>query len=187
MAGMSPEQPAEVRLPPHQPHCFGCGPANPASLDLALFALGDRIRGLVRFDRRQEGAPGLAHGGAVATLLDDALGSLLMVLGRPAVTARLCVDFRRPAILDRELTVEAWVDRVADRKLHLESHILDGDVVVAEAQALFLQVGLEHFEAGGEPVPAAWREAWPVLHPPGDERVPGRVRRGPGGLRLPAE
>jgi acyl-coenzyme A thioesterase PaaI-like protein len=44
----------------------------------------DRVRGVVRFDRRQERSPGLAHGGAVAAALDDLLGTVLVVVGRLA-------------------------------------------------------------------------------------------------------
>ena len=147
-------------LPPHQEHCLGCGTANPASLGATYALAGDRVVGHVRFDRRQEGAPGLAHGGALATLLDDALGSLLAVVGRPAVTARLCVDYRSPAVLHRDLVVDAWIERVDGRKLHLAGTVKDGEVVVAEATALFLEVDLSHFEAGGETVPPEWGSAW---------------------------
>lgn len=76
-------------LPPHQPHCLGCGNQNPASLGLRLRRDGDRIRGELTLDRRHEGAPGFVHGGALSTALDDALGSVLMILERPAVTAGL--------------------------------------------------------------------------------------------------
>jgi acyl-coenzyme A thioesterase PaaI-like protein len=125
-------------------------------MGLELRVENDRVIGRVTFDRRQEGAPGIAHGGAVATVLDDALGTLLVVLRRPAVTANLNLDFRAPALLGRPLEVEAWTDRVDARKLHLAGRLLDGDDVVAEAKALFLEVDLEHFRRGGQALPEAW-------------------------------
>lgn len=147
---------ADGTLPAHQPHCLGCGPANPCGMGLELRVENDHVRGRVTFDRRQEGAPGIAHGGAVATVIDDALGTLLVVLRRPAVTANLNLDFRAPALLGRVLDVEAWTERTDGRKLHLAGRLLDGEQVIAEAQALFLEVDLEHFRRGGHPLPEGW-------------------------------
>jgi acyl-coenzyme A thioesterase PaaI-like protein len=110
----------------------------------------ERVRGEVTLDRRHEGAPGYAHGGAVSTILDDAVGMLLFVLERPAVTARLEVDFRAPAYTGRRFEVEAWVDRVDGRKLHLVSELRDEGELVAEAHALFLEVDTEHFRRGAK-------------------------------------
>ncbi|WP_320669186.1 PaaI family thioesterase [Patulibacter defluvii] len=144
----------------HHPHCLGCGSENPAGMGLRIRAEGDRIRGEVRFDRRQEGAPGIAHGGAVATVLDDALGSVLMLLRRPAVTANLNIDYRAPAFLDRDLRLEAWSSGVEGRKIQLHGVLRDGETTIAEARALFLEVDLEHFRRSGQPLPDAW-EGWP--------------------------
>lgn len=146
-------------VPAHQPHCLGCGPDNPAGMGLRMRIDGDRVLGCVRFDRRQQGAPGFAHGGAVATVLDDALGTVLIVVGRPAVTASLNVEFRAPAFLDRELQVEAWCERIDERKLHLAGRLRDGAELVAEARALFVEVDIDHFRRGGHDLPEAW-SAW---------------------------
>lgn len=135
-------------LPPHQPNCLGCGPENPAGLGMRMRQDGERVLGEVTLDDRHEGAPGYAHGGAVTTALDDAIGMLLFVLRRPAVTAKLEVNFRRPAFIGRPFELEAWVDRIDGRKLHLCSEMRDERETVAEASALFLEVDPEHFAAG---------------------------------------
>ena len=135
-------------LPPHHPGCMGCGPENPAGIGMRMERDGDRVHGSVELDQRHQGAPGYAHGGAVATILDDALGMLLLVLRRPAVTARIEVDFRRPAYLGRRFEVEAWVDRVDGRKLWMAAALHDHGEVVAEARSLFLEVKPEHFARG---------------------------------------
>jgi acyl-coenzyme A thioesterase PaaI-like protein len=143
-------------VPPHHEHCLACGPENPAGMGLRLRIDGDVVRGDVRFDRRQEGAPGFAHGGAVSTVLDDTFGTVLILLRRPGVTANLTVDFRAPAFLDRDLTTEAWCDRVEGRKVHLTGRMLDGEFVVAEATAIFVEVDLAHFQRGGAELPESW-------------------------------
>ena len=160
---MRPE--ADGSVPAHQPHCLGCGTDNPASMGRRMRVAGDRVRGHVRFDRRQEGAPGFAHGGAVATVLDDALGTVLVLVRRPAVTARLEVDYRAPTFLDRDLEIEAWCERIEGRKLHLEGELRDGETVVARAHALFVEVDLAHFQQGGRELPERWRE-WPAGETP---------------------
>lgn len=149
---------SDGRLPPHQPHCLGCGDQNPASLGLRLRREGDRVRGDVTLDRRHEGAPGFAHGGAVSTVLDDALGSVLMILERPAVTARLEVNYRRPAFLGRRFEVEAWAEQADGRKLHLAGELRDGGEIVADARAVFVQVEITHFLRGAGELPVSWRE-----------------------------
>src|SRR5919202_2783582 len=111
---------------------MGCGDRNPAGGGMRMGREGDRVRGSVTLARRHEGAPGYAHGGAVSTILDDALGMLLFVLRRPAVTARLEVDFRRPAYLGHPFDVEAWVDEIDGRKLWMRAELRhDGELVAA--------------------------------------------------------
>jgi acyl-coenzyme A thioesterase PaaI-like protein len=146
-------------LPPHHPHCLGCGPDNPGSLGLRLAIDGERVTGEVTLDERHQGAPGFAHGGAVATALDDTLGTLLVVLGQPGVTARLEVNYRRPAFLGRRFRLEAEVERVEGRKIHMAALMRDDGEVVADARALFIQVEPDHFLQTGE-VPREWTEHW---------------------------
>ncbi|MEA2398823.1 MAG: hypothetical protein QOK25_2379 [Thermoleophilaceae bacterium] len=135
-------------LPPHHPNCMGCGDENPAGMGMRMRIDGDRVFGEVTLDSRHEGAPGYAHGGAISTVLDDALGMLLFVLRRPAVTARLEVNFRRPAYLDQLFDVEAWVDEVKGRKLHLAAELRSAGELVADGRALFIEVEPEHFARG---------------------------------------
>lgn len=151
--------PPESRtVTPHHDHCLGCGPANPAGMGLQFQITGERVRSPLRLDRRHEGAPGFVHGGAVATALDDTIGTLLIVLRRPAVTARLQVDYRRPVFIGTDYVVEAWIDRIDGRKLHLAGAITDtGGDLVAEATALFVEVDMEHFRQSGAEVPEHWR------------------------------
>jgi acyl-coenzyme A thioesterase PaaI-like protein len=145
---------AEPRaLPPHHAHCLGCGPENPASLGLKLAIDGERVRGEVTLDDRHQGAPGFAHGGAVATALDDTLGTLLLVLRQPGVTARLEINYRRPAFLHRRFELEAWVERVEGRKIEMAAEMREDGEVVADATALFIQVDREHFLQGADQLP----------------------------------
>ena len=141
-------EPRHDWYPPHQPNCMGCGPENPASLGLRMRPDGEGVAGEVTFRAQHEGAPGFAHGGAVATVLDDALGMLLMRLGRPAVTRRLEVDYERPCFIDRRYDVEASIERIDGRKLWMVASLSEDGERVAAARALFLGVDVEHFLQG---------------------------------------
>ena len=91
--------PHEDGLPAHHPQCLGCGPDNPHGHHLQVWRDGDRVRSRHVFDPRHVGAPGIAHGGAVATVLDDLFGFVLYVVGDLAVTRHLEVGYRAPVLL----------------------------------------------------------------------------------------
>jgi acyl-coenzyme A thioesterase PaaI-like protein len=134
--------------PPHQPNCLGCGPDNPAGLGLKMRRGGEGVVGEVTFGRHHEGAPGFAHGGAVATVLDDAFGMLLMRLRRAAVTRRLEVDYDRPCFVGRRYDVSATCERIDGRKLWLDASLSEDGEVVARARGLFICVDAAHFLQG---------------------------------------
>jgi len=145
-----------IPLPVHAPGCFGCGQDNPCGLGLEAWQDGDDIRGRVTFDQHHRGAPTFAHGGAVATALDDCLGFLLYVIGEPAVTAKLEVNYRRPVLLDVEYTLHAWLEGREGRKLYTAITMCDIDGnVVAEGTGLFVTVSMEHFT---KDLPEDWRD-----------------------------
>ena len=97
---MSRPAPTTVgRLPSHSPTCAGCGKDNPAGLALEVDATEHGVSAVHRFDDRQEGAPGITHGGLVAAAFDDLFGFLLYRVGELAVTRSLTVEYLRPVLL----------------------------------------------------------------------------------------
>ncbi|MER0448789.1 PaaI family thioesterase [Streptomyces sp. Edi4] len=139
----------------HYGHCFGCGDGAPHGLHLAARA-GEGVRVTAEFTVREahQGAPGLAHGGVLATALDETLGSLNWLLRVIAVTGRLETDFVRPVPVDAVLHLEAEVTAVAGRKIYSRATGRiggpDGPVAV-RAQALFIEVKVDHFIDNGRP------------------------------------
>lgn len=137
-------------IPPHHAKCFGCGPENPAGLQMRMWQEDDRACAELVLDTRHEGAPGFAHGGAVAAALDDLFGGVLVILRIPAVTAKLRVDYRAPVLLGRALQLSGSCTRRDGRKLTMQGSIFDRDRLVAEAQALFVEVAVDHFRQSGK-------------------------------------
>ncbi|MBY6709101.1 MULTISPECIES: PaaI family thioesterase [unclassified Rhodococcus (in: high G+C Gram-positive bacteria)] len=135
-----------MELPPHHPHCLGCGPANPHGHQLAVQREQNGVIAHHRFDERHVGAPGIAHGGAVATVLDDLFGFLLYTVGELAVTRRLEIDYRAPVLLANPYVLRAGVRGRVGRKLDLTATMNDSEGrSVATATALFIVVELDHF------------------------------------------
>ena len=133
-------------LPPHHPNCLGCGPENPNGHFLSVRRDGDGVVAHHQFDQRHVGAPGIAHGGAVATVIDDLFGFLLYSVGELAVTRRLELEYLAPALLDTPYILRAAVRSRDGRKLDLRSTMEDAEGrTVITATALFIVVEVEHF------------------------------------------
>jgi acyl-CoA thioesterase FadM len=83
------------------------------------------------------------------------------------VTARIFIRYRRPVLINHELTVAAWVNESRGRRIHIDGAIRENGEVLAEARAAFLHVPLEHFLASpeGQAAGEAWRRR---LHPDGE-------------------
>ncbi|MFE9661504.1 hotdog domain-containing protein [Streptomyces sp. NPDC005955] len=151
-----PDAPAPGEpLGSHYAHCFGCGEEQPHGLHLAARAQ-DGVRVTAEFTVRpvHQGAPGLAHGGVLATALDETLGSLNWLLRVIAVTGRLETDYLLPVPVDTVLHLDAEVVAVAGRKIYsrVSGRIggPDGPEAV-RARALFIEVKVDHFIDNGRP------------------------------------
>ncbi|MEU9269373.1 PaaI family thioesterase [Streptomyces sp. NPDC048251] len=137
----------------HYEHCFGCGGEQTHGLHLEARA-GEGVTVTAEFTVQpaHQGAPGLAHGGILATALDETLGSLNWLLRTIAVTGRLETDFVRPVPVGTTLYLEAEVTAVARRKIYSSATGRiggpDGPLAV-RADALFIEVAVEHFVSHG--------------------------------------
>ncbi|MDI3418757.1 PaaI family thioesterase [Streptomyces luteolus] len=154
-----PDAPAPGELlGAHYEYCFGCGHGQPHGLHLEARAGADpdavAITAEFTVKPEHQGAPGLAHGGVLATALDETLGSLNWLLRVIAVTGRLETDFVRPVPVGTVLHLDAEVTAVAGRKIYSTATGRiggpDGPVAV-RADALFIEVKVDHFIDNGRP------------------------------------
>lgn len=82
-----------------------------------------------------------AHGGLMATLLDEALGTPVFVQS-PAgcATAELSVTYERPLPIPAVVLCRSWVDKAEGRKIWIKGTIEDGNgLVFARGQSLFVK------------------------------------------------
>jgi acyl-coenzyme A thioesterase PaaI-like protein len=102
-----------------------------------------------------EGPPGNVHGGVIALLLDQLLGSVAAWASRPGMTAYLNLTYRRPTPLG-PISGEARVAEISGRKTVVVGELRNaaGETTV-EAEALFV-------------VPQAWLDRQKPAEPAGD-------------------
>ena len=140
------EQDAKSPLGWKRDYCFGCGPANPSGLHLKfdLGPAGDSY--LANFELATEfgGPPGHAHGGIVATILDEAMSKANKLRGRIALTRRIEVEYLRPVPLGKPLVVEGRIGSVRGRASYNHAEIRNSEgAVLARSRGKFLAVDAE--------------------------------------------
>jgi acyl-coenzyme A thioesterase PaaI-like protein len=101
-----------------------------------------RVRGTARFRRFHLGRNGAAHGGSIAMLFDSLLGYTASKLTRSPYqrTAFLHVNYRHIVPVEMELQVDAGIERVDGRKIFVQGRLTDGEVLLADGEALFVRL-----------------------------------------------
>lgn len=101
-----------------------------------------RIRGTATFRRYHLGRNGAVHGGALGLLFDSALGYAASKLTRSPYqrTAFLHINYRKIVPIEKELQIEAGIERIDGRKIFVEGRLLDGDTPLTDAEALFVKL-----------------------------------------------
>ncbi|MCA9574169.1 MAG: PaaI family thioesterase [Polyangiales bacterium] len=123
------------------------GRSNPVAGPLVLRREGERVVGEISLGPAHGGAPGLVHGGVVATLLDEVLGHAAISTGVSVVTATLNVRYHAPTPLGVTLRCEGWIAEHTGRRFKLKGQILAGDKRTASAEGVFVDVSGDRFDA----------------------------------------
>ncbi len=109
---------------------------------------GGRLRCRMPIDARHVGAPDVAHGGAITTLLDMALGVEALdraaARGKATSTVELKVNFLRPARVGTILVTETAIEFEGKRLLVVRGRARDA----ATGEAVALAVGTFNFYEG---------------------------------------
>ncbi len=110
---------------PKYDNCFICGPKNKSGLDLTFEVLGDEIRTEWTPRPDHSSYDGIAHGGVISAVLDEALGwTGWSTFKSLYLTAELTVRFVRPVLTGRRYIVKARLTRARSR-----FYIAEGEVV----------------------------------------------------------
>ena len=108
---------------PH--HCFVCGELNARGLRATIYATSGMAWTEVTLGPDLVGWSDKAHGGILATLLDEVMGWALFEHDCWGVTAELTVRYLRPADVNRRVRVEGEVVEANRRLFRTRGRILD--------------------------------------------------------------
>jgi uncharacterized protein (TIGR00369 family) len=106
-------------------NCFACGSLNREGLRLVLHVEPGRAWTELELERRFEGWSGIAHGGIVATILDEVMAWALVGEENWGLTARMAIDFRRPVPIGRSIRAEGRVTRARRRLVEATGRVVD--------------------------------------------------------------
>lgn len=121
--------------------CFACGSENPRGLGMRFRLEDGRAVADFTVPEYLQGYPGQAHGGGIATMLDEAMGWAVYAQGIWAMTARFTMRVRRNVPLGEPLTVRGWVTRDRGRFIELRSELRSKEgALLAHADGLFARV-----------------------------------------------
>jgi uncharacterized protein (TIGR00369 family) len=140
---------------PRKNHCFACGHDNANGMRLK-FSLDEASRQSVchfKLSRRYTGPPGHAHGGIIATILDEAMGKVNKFRNVLALTSSMDVRYLKPVPLGQPLTVVGYEQNVEGRKhVNIAEIRNDKAEVLARSTGTFIAIDPEKmFARHGRP------------------------------------
>ncbi|UCC52642.1 MAG: PaaI family thioesterase [Anaerolineaceae bacterium] len=130
-----------MRQLPEHGSCFICGSENPKGLGIRWHAGEDgSISTEVTLAMTEQGPPGHAHGGALAAILDEIMGTAAWQAGYMVMAANLNIDFRQPVPLGVPLQVTGSVTGQEGRKVYTRADIrLPNGQVATVGKGLFVE------------------------------------------------
>ncbi len=136
--------------------CFVCGVENPCGLKIRFFNDGyHRSLAKVTLGEQYQSYPGMAHGGILATILDETMGRAILAEpgsddlheARFMFTARMEIRYKQPVPLDREFTVYGRVDKDRGRLVQVSGEVvLEDGSIAAEASATLADIPPEQID-----------------------------------------
>ncbi|MFV0260667.1 MAG: PaaI family thioesterase [Acidimicrobiales bacterium] len=146
--GAWPDPPAEGATVQFDPISFVGGHLSPLTAGAVYRRRGDEATAEVVFDAAYEGPPGRAHGGALAAVFDEVMGSVFRVRGMAsAFTGTLSIRYLAPAPLGATVSFAARIAATNRRVHQMEAEATVDGVTVATATAAFIEMTAEQVRA----------------------------------------
>lgn len=136
-----------LQLDHHLIHAGLAGEEKVHAYKLGVSADKNKLRATAKLGSKICGHPAIIHGGALAVLLDDSLGTLFLASGRNGYTAALNINYRKPVPSGTVVRIECEITKVEPsksnpktQKVWMAAKICDDatGALFTEATALFL-------------------------------------------------
>jgi hypothetical protein len=125
------------------------GARNPISPKIHFEVRGDELHGEHVFDAPWCGPPTAVHGGVIALVFDELLGSKNVVNEVGGFTGTLEVKYRSLTPLGEPIRLRAWIDRREGRKTWTKGTMHHGALLCAEAHGVFIAPDARSMERMG--------------------------------------
>jgi uncharacterized protein (TIGR00369 family) len=127
-------------------NCFVCGQDNPDGMRLK-FILDEARQTFVcnfRLSNRYTGPPGHAHGGIIASILDDAMGKVNKLHHVVALTREMTVEYLKPVPLHQPLRVEGReIEKRGRTHVNAAEILNENNEVLARSRGIFIAIDPE--------------------------------------------
>lgn len=135
--GLSVDDAAPAPHPDWPGQCFGCSPRNAHGLQLRFARTATGCTSTHALAAHHCGVEGIAHGGIVATLLDEvAAWALILHTGRLGLTTDMQVRYAAPVPTLTPLALEAWITESDGKRATTRAQVRREDgTVLASAEA----------------------------------------------------
>jgi uncharacterized protein (TIGR00369 family) len=168
--------------------CFACGDLNARGIRMPLHMEPGRAWSDLTLDASFQGWEGIAHGGILATLLDEAMAWATASREMFGFTARMSIEYRKPVRVGVPIRVEGRIVEAKRRVIRTEASVVDpatGDVL-AHADGVYVAAPEERARemraryrfSGAVDGPGAaqrWRVVQSLPAVEADDTVAGRV------------
>ena len=133
-------------------HCFACGPENHFGLKMKFESNGEKLRSDLVVPEHLRGWSSLAHGGILATILDETMSwSAIHLFRKFILTQNMNVEFKKPVYIGEKIRSYGIVkERINKRKAVLKAEIRNAEnEVCAAGQGKFVLFEPDEFKKLG--------------------------------------
>lgn len=106
---------------------------DPCSFGIRFRVADDKsVYARVVFDETKQGGMGILHGGAIAAVLDEAMGVAAFEYGHAGYTVTMTYNYKAHIPLGEEVLIRAWVEKMEGRKVFAacETRLANGKIAV---------------------------------------------------------
>jgi acyl-coenzyme A thioesterase PaaI-like protein len=122
------------------------GPLNAIAPPIAFDFDGKEVHAEHVFDAPYNGPPTAVHGGVIALVFDELLGSLGALRDIGGFTGTLSIRYCSLTPIGKSIRMRSWIDRHEGRKAFIKGTMHQGDRLCAEAEGIFIQPEISMLE-----------------------------------------
>lgn len=100
----------------------------------------------IYFGLATQGPPGHAHGGSIATVLDETMGVVAWISGYSVVSIELNVKYKKMLPVNTQVTIEAYIELINNRKIITKAKMYDNKgAIFSTSDGTYINLPKEKF------------------------------------------